>query len=277
MNHITTVKPHNTILTSSGTSQRRHQHTMTAEPPRTLAFFGASTGIGLAALTRALAAGHTCIALCRKPSKLTDRFPAAAHPNLHVVEGNAHDPSAVSRCLAAPGRSERLVDAVLSSIGGAFIFSKMTLDDPNVCRRGAATLIEAIAAVRQQTGSVAWKPRIIMLSTTGMARAGRDYPLALTPVYRWVLKVPHEDKLAMETAVAEGAVAGQGYTYTIVRPSLLVDEAQPKREVRVGIDDDFVIGYTISRDDTGRWIYGNLLQDGDEIGKYENRIVTITW
>ncbi|KAI6085536.1 NAD(P)-binding protein [Hypoxylon rubiginosum] len=254
---------------------------MATETPKTIAFLGASTGIGLAALTRALAAGHTCIALCRKPSKLSDRFPAAQHPNLHVVEGNAHDVAAVSRCLSVPDHPQQLVDAVVSSIGGAFVFSKMTLDDPQVCEKGAATLIEAIAAVRkqqQENGNVAaasWRPRVVVVSSSGLARTGRDYPLPMIPMYKWMLKVPHADKRAMEKTIVDGAA--KGYTYTIVRPSLLVDDAAPTREVRVGIDDDFVVGYTISRDDTGRWMYESLLQDGDKIGRYENRIATVTW
>ncbi|KAI1770444.1 NAD(P)-binding protein [Hypoxylon cercidicola] len=244
---------------------------------KTIAFLGASTGIGLAALTRALAAGHTCIALCRKPAKLTERFPAASHPNLHVVEGNAHDVAAVSRCLRS--EQQQPVDVVVSSIGGAFILSKMTLDDPHVCEKGMSTLVAAIAKVRQETAAAAgWKPRVVVVSSAGLARSGRDYPLALIPMYKLMLKVPHVDKVAMEKVLVDGASgAGAGYAYTIVRPSLLVDEAAPKREVRVGIDDNFVVGYTISRDDAGRWLYENLLRDGGEAGRYENRIATITW
>ncbi|KAI4863936.1 NAD(P)-binding protein [Hypoxylon rubiginosum] len=253
---------------------------------KTIAFLGASTGVGLAALTRALTGGHTCIALCRKPSKLTDRFPAARYPNLRVVEGNAHDVAAVSRCLYVPEEGQ-LVDAVVSSIGGAFIFSRMTIDDPEVCEKGAATLVEAIAKVRRQQqeensnpAAAAWKPRVVVVSSTGLARAGRDYPLAMMPMYKFMLKVPHKDKVLMEKAVVDGSSSSSssGYTYTIVRPSLLVDDAAPEREVRVGIDDDYVVGYTISRDDTGRWIYENLLvRDEEKTGRYENRVATVTW
>lgn len=55
---------------------------------KTVAFFGASTGIGLSALKHTLAAGHNCIALCRTPSKLSAIFPPGV-PNLKIVEGNA--------------------------------------------------------------------------------------------------------------------------------------------------------------------------------------------
>ncbi|KAI1143721.1 NAD(P)-binding protein [Hypoxylon sp. FL0543] len=256
---------------------------------RTITFLGASGGVGLAALSRALAAGHTCVALCRTPSKLTDRFPEDKHPNLIVMQGNAHDASAVARCLVA---RERPADTVVSSIGGVFKFSCMTIDDPQVCQKGMAALLEAIAQVRKEraltTEAAQWRPRIVVVSTCGISKAGRDFPLATLPIYKFMLRVPHEDKVEMERLLLEGAGAeaedgkgkgtgkGYGYSYTIVRPSLLNDEAQPERAIRSGVDDKPPVGYAISRDDTGRWIFENLL-DGESREEYANKIVTITW
>lgn len=262
--------------------------TSPSHPHKTIAFFGASTGVGLAALKRALAAGHTCIALCRTPSKLLDKLPAAdrEHPNLKVVQGDAHDLAAVTRCCLQAhaqdgegseggGKGKKPVDVILSSIGGVFQFPRMTLDDPHVCERGMATLLEAVTSVRQQQqqeqegeGEGEWTPRIVVVSTCGMARH-RDYPLATFPMYKFLLRVPHADKIKMERAL----VAGAGYTYTIVRPSLLVDAAAPQREIRVGVDDEPAVGYTISRDDVGGWIYESVLDKGG----FGNRIVTVTW
>ncbi|KAI0887647.1 NAD(P)-binding protein [Annulohypoxylon maeteangense] len=250
---------------------------------KTIAFLGASGGVGLAALTRAMAAGHTCIALCRTPSKLTDRFPEAQYPNLKVVQGNAHDVVAVARCLFSPSPSTsnspvaKPVDMVMSSIGGQFQFAKMTIDDPHVCENGMKTLLSAIDKVRRDhaaaLGEKQWRPRIIVVSTCGISKAGRDFPLATLPIYKFMLKVPHVDKLAMESLLT-GAAAEKDYSYSIVRPSLLTDPAVPDRKIRVGVDEKPEVGYGISRDDTGRWIFENLL--GIE-GAYENRVVTITW
>lgn len=251
-----------------------------ANTKKTIAFLGASGGVGLAALSRTLAAGHTCIALCRTPSKLTDRFPEAKHPNLTVIQGNAHDASAVTRCLLS-GRERRTpADTVVSSIGGVFQFSRLTIDDPQVCQKGMAALLEAVARVRREYGG--WRPRIVVVSTCGISKAGRDFPLATLPIYKFMLRVPHVDKVEMERLLVGGSqeVGGvdgdRGYTYSIVRPSLLNDDAQPERRIRVGVDDKPPVGYAISRDDTGRWIFENLLnrESGDE---YENKIVTITW
>jgi NAD(P)-dependent dehydrogenase (short-subunit alcohol dehydrogenase family) len=82
---------------------------------KTVAFFGASGGVGLSALKHTLAAGHQCIALCRTPSKLTAIFPTDTTPNLKIIQGNAHDVASVSQCLQ--GANGKLVDIVISSIG----------------------------------------------------------------------------------------------------------------------------------------------------------------
>ncbi|KAI2785570.1 NAD(P)-binding protein [Daldinia loculata] len=243
-----------------------------------IAFMGASGGIGLGALTRALAAGHTCIALCRTPSKLTDRFPADQFPNLKVVQGNAHDAAAVAQCLVV---GTQPVDAIVSTIGGVLQFSRMTLDDPHVCEKGMTALLAAISLVRENHHRTPlttehWRPRVNVVSTCGISRSARDVPILFVPMYKIMLRVPHEDKIAMEKLLVDGA-GDRGYTYSIVRPSFLVDEAAPRREIRVGLGDAPAVGYVISRDDAGRWIYENLLDGKGDGGMYEDMVATITW
>ena len=251
---------------------------------KTVAFLGASTGVGLSALKHTLAAGHHCIALCRNPSKLTTIFPSERTPNLRVIQGNAHDAAAVSQCLLAAnedggeegsgsGRGRRLVDEIVSTIGGKFILSKLTIDDAHVCRKGMATLIDSLARLRSAgaTGS----PHIIVCSTTGMSRFGRDIPVAMMPLYHVLLKVPHEDKRAMEDRLVES-----GEAFTIVRASWLVD-GESRREVRVGVEDpktgreSKAIGYNISREDAGRWLAENLVLRIE--GRYVDKIVMVTY
>lgn len=90
-----------------------------------------------------------------------------------------------------------------------------------------------------------------------------------------MLKVPHEDKKAMEDRLVES-----GEAYTIIRASLLVD-GETSKEVRVGIEDpktgreSQAIGYTISREDTGKWVADNLVLRVD--GRYVNKIVMVTY
>lgn len=238
---------------------------------KTVAFLGASTGVGLSALKHTLAAGHRCIALCRTPSKLNAIFPPETTPNLQVVQGNAHDIAAVSKCLVA--EKGKLVDEIISTIGGKFIVSKLTIDDREVCRKGMSTILEALAQLR--SGGATGKPHIVVCSTTGMSRFGRDVPLAMVPLYHVLLKVPHEDKKAMEDRLVES-----GEAYTIIHASLLVD-GETSKEIRVGIEDpktgreSSAIGYTISREDTGKWVADNLVLKLD--GKYVNKIVMVTY
>lgn len=90
-----------------------------------------------------------------------------------------------------------------------------------------------------------------------------------------MLKVPHEDKVIMEDDLVNS-----GETFTVVRASLLVD-GESKKPVRVGIEDpksgreSKAIGYTISREDTGRWIAENVILTAKET--YKNKIAMVTY
>ncbi|RYP25942.1 hypothetical protein DL767_008215 [Monosporascus sp. MG133] len=268
--------------------------TETKTMKKTIAFFGATGGCGLSALRHSLAAGLTCIALCRTPSKLADRFPSAQYPNLTVVQGNAHDADAVARCLVVPSDPSHqtnlgahLVDTIVFSLGGAFIWSRLTLDDPHVCERGIAAVLDAIATVRSSNPKyTGWRPTIAAVSTTGISRAGRDIPLLMVPLYHGILRIPHADKRALEDRlVARRGSGGEDcdYDYVVVRPSLLSDGAKPERDIRVGVEDlraevleSRETGNFISREDVGRWIFEELVHGGG--GKrYHGKAVSITW
>src|SRR6266851_3731669 len=71
-----------------------------------LVILGATGGTGRLVVEQALAAGHAVTAMGRSPEKLTLR-----HPNLHVIAGQATDPSAVSGALVG-------ADALISTLGG---------------------------------------------------------------------------------------------------------------------------------------------------------------
>ena len=166
-----------------------------------------------------------------------------------------------------------LVDEIITTIGGRFIPSKLTIDDTEVCRKGMATLLAALAQLRRD--GAAGKPHIIVGSTTGISHFGRDIPIAMIPMYHVMLKVPHEDKKIMEDRLV-----ASGEAFTIVRPSLLTD-GETSRKIRVGIEDpktgreSKAVGYAISREDTGKWVAENLVLRLD--GKYVNKMVMITW
>ncbi|KAI1427111.1 hypothetical protein F5Y12DRAFT_738690 [Xylaria sp. FL1777] len=237
----------------------------------TIAFFGASGGVGLAALKETLPSGRQCVALCRNPAKLAAILPPESNPNLKIIQGNAHDITAVSSCLLA--RPGVLVDQIISTIGGVLIMSKMTIDDPEVCRKGMAVLLEALTKLRGE-GAIG-RPHIIACSTTGLSKFGRDIPVAMIPLYHYGLKVPHEDKVIMEERLVSS-----GESFTIVRPSFMVSEKETTKKVSVGIEDpntgreSSAIGYTISKPDAGRWVAENLVLKKEQ--KYNQKIAMIT-
>jgi hypothetical protein len=247
-------------------------------PKQVVAFIGASGGCGLAALRHTLAAGYTCVALCRTPSKLTDILPTATHPNLTVLPGNAHDVAAVKAVLAHPTNPSAMVDTVCFTIGSPLIMSKLTTADPDVCKNGIAAVITALAELRKE-GRVGG-PRIVAISTTGISKFGRDVPLAMVPMYHILLKVPHADKNVME----ERLVAS-GEEFVFVRPSFLKD-GETDKIVRVGVEDPVkgmeggslkeAMGYVISREDVGKWMFQHLLKAGE--GKqYSGKAVMISY
>lgn len=136
-----------------------------------------------------------------------------------------------------------------------------------------ATLLEALALLRKD--GAAGRPYIIACSTIGMSKFRRDVPWPLVPLYSVVLRTPRGDKEVMQTKLIES-----GHDYTIVQPSLLLNGPSEK-PVRVGIEDPTTgpeteaIGYTISREDSGRWVAENLVLARDP--RYLNKITQITY
>ncbi|KAH8887940.1 NAD(P)-binding protein [Thozetella sp. PMI_491] len=239
---------------------------------RTVAFFGASVGCGRAALKHTLAAGNQCVALCRDPSKLTTVFPLEKNSNLRVLQGNAHDVEAVSQCLRREDGT--LVDSIVFSIGAKLVSkTSLAMDDPDVCKKGISAVLSALSQLRK--AGATGRPHIIVVSTTGLSDFGRDLPFAMIPVYKALGKVPHADKKVMEQTLIDS-----GETYTIVRASRLVD-GETDKNIRVGVEDaktgreSSAIGYSISREDTGKWIAKNLVLDGG--ARFANKIATVTY
>lgn len=249
-----------------------------SSPAQTILFLGATGGSGFSALRRSIAAGHSCIALCRTPSRLTDKLPESQRnaPNLRIEQGNVVDRETLARCLVRPGSPATLVDAVVFTIGGAFSFSSMGNDQPHVCEDGMKALVAALRDARSTAGATG-SPTIVAVSTTGMSAHGRDYPASLWPIYGLMLKQPHKDKTAMEALMV-----GSGEPFTIVRASLLTTGDESNKPIRVGVEDPKAskleskeVGYTISREDVGKWIFENLLAaDG---GRWKNKVVSITY
>lgn len=239
---------------------------------KSILFLGATGGSALSALRRCLEAGYTCIAVCRTPEKLTAKLPSKTYPNLQIVQGNAHDPTVIQRSLVSPSDDTALVDIVFSSIGAAM--AGFGMDDPNVCDKGMDVLLSSIADLREQKNQASL-PLVVAVSSSGVSRFARDIPLLMVPIYRTIIYTPHLDKKAMEKRV----YAYDG-PWTVLRPSMLTNGPETDAPIRVGVEDPVggieakAIGYTISREDVGKWAFEQILSKEDA---YVGKAVTITY
>ncbi|EAW12070.1 NAD(P)-dependent oxidoreductase [Aspergillus clavatus NRRL 1] len=252
---------------------------MPSEKP-TIAFFGATGGCVLACLVLALESGYRCTALVRNPSKLHGLLrrrgvsESIVTDKLFVVTGNVMDLEAVQRTLLYRGHP---VDLIISGIGGQMRFDtflRPTIDNPTICQDAIRTILTA-------TRSSMNKPRLVVLSTTGISSGRRDVPLAMWPMYHWMLKVPHEDKRVMESLILEEANR-PGHEkgvqdYIVVRASLLHDGGgNGLGKIKEGTEESPLVGYVISRKEVGLWLFEKTVRPYGQDNSYWGKIVTIT-
>ena len=224
----------------------------------------------------------------RSRSKLENLLVARQIPSstissrLTIIEGNVKDPAPVAEALSPRNTT---VDIVISAIGGTMVFGsnplRATLDDPTICQDAISTILSVLR------GMPGPKPLLAVLSTTGISDRVRDVPLAMIPLYHWVLRVPHEDKKKMESLVVGemGRPAEQRAikSFVAVRPSLFTNGPRlGLKKLRVGAEDGRegkpAVGYTISRADAGGWIFDEIIKGWDR-GRvqWEGKMVSITY
>ncbi|KAL8701334.1 MAG: hypothetical protein Q9224_000550 [Gallowayella concinna] len=261
-----------------------------------VAFFGATGGSTLACLALALRAGYTCSALSRSSSRLQTLLlernvsQSIIDTQLTITQGDIRDTESVARVLTPRSKSDtstttRTLQLIISGIGRPPIFSpnplNPTFDDPTVCQDAISTILAALRTLPASSP----KPVLAALSTTGISSRARDIPILMIPLYHWLLAVPHKDKLKMEALLqAEVTKPSQERVikdFVVVRPSLLTDGARlGTNKIRVGEEVGKIatpaVGYTISREDVGGWMFDQLL-DGHGRNKYEGKMVSITY
>ncbi|KAG9820473.1 hypothetical protein KCU98_g17658, partial [Aureobasidium melanogenum] len=196
--------------------------------------------------------------------------------NLEIIEGNAKDINSVKKLLQT---STGIVDTIVFGVGAApklrLHIMPVTLDDPNVCRTAMATLLSALDELKAAT-----KPRLLVISTTGITRGPRDVPFLYIPLYHWLLHVPHIDKRVMEQLVweqkdkpATGRVIGE---FAIVRPTLLMDgNGVGVSSVRYGLESSPALGWTIDRKDVGHWLFEKGIKPA-ELGAFKDQAISLT-
>jgi NAD(P)H-binding len=274
---------------------------------KSVAFFGATGGSTAPCLAQCLKAGYTCTArksapllarqkinlinqtVARNAEKLATLLqsthsvtPELISKNLTIIVGNVKDPVPVTQVLfpailnpSNPTSGSKSVDIIVSGIGCYPIMKKghwlPEQEDPTLCQDAISTILNALRARPPLV-----KPGLVMLSTTGISRFGRDVPLLMTPFYT-LLHTAHQDKRAMEDmaiAAVEEDKAPIG-SYTLLRPSLLTNgEAKGVQNVRWNVENGSaskkVVGYTISRADVGGFLFEKVVKPF-ESGKGEGR------
>ncbi|KAI5245720.1 hypothetical protein E4T43_03026 [Aureobasidium subglaciale] len=249
---------------------------------QTIAFLGATGGCARACLIAALKDGHTCRALARTPSKLTaalksQDMPDTTFAGLEIIEGNAKDISSVKSLLQIPAGG--IVDTIVFGVGAApklrLHIMPITLDDSNVCGTAMATLLAAIDELRATT-----KPKLLVVSTTGITRGPRDVPLLYVPLYHWFLHIPHIDKRTMEGLVWEQKEKSDAERligpFVIARPTLLMDgKGVGAESIRAGVESKPALGWTVDRIDVGNWLFEKGVKPLD-LGEFRDEAVSLT-
>jgi kynurenine 3-monooxygenase len=185
--------------------------------------FGATGGVGGAAMRDALAAGHDVTVLVRDPAKLGD--PPAG---VHVEVGDARDAQAVGRAVAG-------ADAVISAIGGS------SLGRSSVVTECMTTIVGALPA----------GTRLLAVSTVGAGGSGQQLPLPVRTMLGVVLRNAIADHDGQERVIMASDL-----DWTIARCVGLTDE--PARgEVHV-LTEGRVGGSRVARADVAAWLVANL-------------------
>ena len=168
--------------------------------------------------------------------------------------------------------------------------------------------LNLITAMPESSKTNSNQPRIVVVSSTGLTPSShRSLPVLLRPVYSYVLKQPHKDKLGTERLafhcmgrewpndvpepaenILEPAWAnleglpkfGTFSNVLIVRPAMLTDgecvgakiEKAGKKPYRVSSEE--ISGYTVSRKDVAHFIVEDALENWE---KYRNTVAIIVY
>lgn len=276
----------------------------TAQVNPSVALFGATGGTGLAILNEILSSSSTTHlnVLCRTPSKLSQFSNKTIYPNLRIIQGDIRDATALKSALIDPA-TNLPVDIVVSSLGMTLIRSStfsMKWSDPTLCQDGVKSILSTLDSLGVEYGPENVKTKVIVVSTTGISRKGRDIPCKMRPLYS-LGKTPFEDKIRMEEEIVRWAGEREGKRWMVVRPSLLINGEAKRTVVKIGWEfpgagyrksederennvlekveeeeDKLEIGYQITRGGVGKWIYEEGIRNGGR-SEWEGRFMSLTY
>jgi hypothetical protein len=210
---------------------------------------------------------------------------------LTIHPGNIKDPESVAKALIAPDNPYLLVNTILFGVGGTpktqvSIRTPITIDDPHICESGMRAVQSALENLATQgisRDSDGRKPLIIVISSTGIDPIkNRDIPLAMLPIYTYMLQVPAADKRKMEQLLREDN--GKHFRdIVIVKGAMFTEAKKGLQSVKVGWEwagksegrekaPGPHLGYTIGKQDVGEWVFKRAIVEGG----WEGKVVTLT-
>ena len=162
-----------------------------------LVVFGASGGTGQEIVKQALEQGHEVTAFVRDPKKL------AIDNNLRIIEGDAHDQSAVAQAITG-------CDAIICALGRT-----NSLKSAGLITGSMATIVPE--AKKQDVR------RLILISALGVGDSSKNAPFFMQMVYRTLLRDIYRDK-----AAGEDLLKASGLDWTIIHPVVLTNGPKTK-------------------------------------------------
>lgn len=228
-----------------------------------------------------------------------------------LVQGDALKEADVQKAWAASaeGSEHGIPDVVLFSVGGTPKFTitgGAIIDPPDLCTRAMLALMPCFS----KDASTQPQPKLILISSTGLSKSAHNaLPLAMKPMYAYLLRSPHKDKLGMERVVhyaahgwvwpkedgeplvtilppgwkskLDGERAEDGGFLTdvvVVRPSMLTDgdcKADKKGDKAYRAEEKEVAsGYTVSRRDVAHFIVEKCLPQWE---KWNGKCVRVAY
>ncbi|KAL8712060.1 MAG: hypothetical protein Q9225_007010, partial [Loekoesia sp. 1 TL-2023] len=154
---------------------------------------------------------------------------------------------------------------------------KPTFEDPTVYQDSILSINTALQIIKSSSGQASKMPLLTALSTTGISE-NQDVPIMMTPLYRWMLAVPHANKEVLEDRIVKAKEENLIRDYVVIRPSLLTDERiNGKTEIKVSwegkapgkLGDGAAVGYKITREDVGYFVFESVIANsgGELVGK----------
>ena len=186
--------------------------------------------------------------------------------NLQIITGDVTNIEDVKSVLQYQSQQAPII---FSGIG--MRFNDKHGVDKEICQKGTKVILSAVDSIYHDI-----KPFCVFVSTIGTGLGDRDIPLVYIPLYHTLLKIPLTDKAGMERLIRDAVADGRISGFCMPRPTLFATgEARGVLKIRAGIDDKQEIGYTISREDVGRWMYEELVV-GDRT-KWTNKSPSLTY